>query len=168
MTETSTPTSPAPAPAPARPRRRSVRRDEVLTAAVAEARAGLAQAAPEESIGEHLGATADDDRLVTHRFEARLPGYAGWVWYSTVARAPRSRRVTLCETGLEAGDGALVAPPWVPYEERVSEEERERLRAVAEGRVPEEQDAEAQSEEPADAEARPEAPAEGKGTADRA
>lgn len=127
------------AAAPAAPprRRRAPKRDEVLAAAVAEARAGLEDLAVEDQVGEHLGATADDDRLMTHRFASSLPGYAGWVWYSTVARAPRSRHVTVCEAGLEAGEGAVVAPPWVPYEERVSAEERERLAAVAEGRVPE-------------------------------
>lgn len=120
----------------ARPRRRAPKRDEVLAAAVEEARAGLAGLAADDAIGEHLGATVDDDRLMTHRFASRLPGYTGWVWYSTVARAPRSKHVTVCETGLEAGEGAVVAPPWVPYAERVSAEERERLAAVAEGRVP--------------------------------
>ena len=126
------------AAAPAAPprRRRAPKRDEVLAAAVAEARAGLAGLAADDQVGEHLGATADDDRLMTHRFASALPGYTGWVWYSTVARAPRSRHVTVCETGLEAGEGAVVAPPWVPYAERVSAEERERLAAVAEGRVP--------------------------------
>lgn len=132
--ENGTATPPA---APSR-RRRAPKRDEVLAAAVAEARAGLAGLASDEQVGEHLGATADDDRLMTHRFASALPGYTGWVWYSTVARAPRSRHVTVCETGLEAGEGAVVAPPWVPYEERVSAEEHERLAAVAEGRVPDE------------------------------
>ena len=50
--------------------------------------------------------------------------------------ATRAKQVTVCETGLMAGEGSLVAPPWVPYAERVNEEERERLKAVAEGRVP--------------------------------
>ena len=119
-------------------RRRAPRRDDLLAAAGDEARAGLAGLASDEQVGEHLGATADDDRLMTHRFASALPGYTGWVWYSTVARAPRSRHVTVCETGLEAGEGAVVAPPWVPYEERGGAEERERLAAVAEGRVPDE------------------------------
>lgn len=117
-------------------RRRAPRRDDLLAAAVDEARAGLAGLAAPEEVGEHVDVLVDDDRLVTHRFESRLPGYAGWLWYATIARAPRSRLVTVCETGLVAGEGALMAPPWVPYAERVSEEERERLRAVAEGRVP--------------------------------
>lgn len=123
-----------PAAKPAR--RRAPRRDEVLAAAMLTARAGLAGLAEDEQIGEHCGATVDDDRLMTHHWEAKLPGYRGWRWYSTVARAPRSKHVTVCEVGLTAGDDAIVAPAWVPYADRVSEEERQRLRAVAEGRDP--------------------------------
>ena len=100
------------------------------------ARAGLAGLAAPDEVGEHVDVLVDDDRLLTHRFACRMPGYAGWLWYVTIARAPRAKQVTVCETGLMAGEGALVAPPWVPYAERVNEEERERLKAVAEGRVP--------------------------------
>ncbi|MBN6828461.1 DUF3027 domain-containing protein, partial [Micrococcus luteus] len=112
------------------------RRDELLAAAVDTARAGLAGLAAPDEVGEHVDVLVDDDRLLTHRFACRLPGYAGWLWYVTIARAPRAKQVTVCETGLMAGEGSLVAPPWVPYAERVNEEERERLKAVAEGRVP--------------------------------
>ena len=117
-------------------RRRAPRRDELLAAAVDAARAGLAGLAAPDEVGEHVDVLVDDDRLLTHRFACRMPGYAGWLWYVTIARAPRAKQVTVCETGLMAGEGALVAPPWVPYAERVNEEERERLKAVAEGRVP--------------------------------
>ena len=117
-------------------RRRAPRRDELLAAAVDTARAGLAGLAAPDEVGEHVDVLVDDDRLLTHRFACRMPGYAGWLWYVTIARAPRAKQVTVCETGLMAGEGALVAPPWVPYAERVNEEERERLKAVAEGRVP--------------------------------
>lgn len=118
------------------PRRRAPRRDEVLAVAVEAARAGLAGVAEEDQVGEHRGASVDDDRLMTHRWDATLPGYRGWQWYSTVARAPRSKHVTVCEVGLAAGEDSIVAPPWVPYADRVSEEERERMKAVAEGRDP--------------------------------
>lgn len=117
-------------------RRRAPRRDELLAAAVDAARAGLDGLAAPDEVGEHVDVLVDDDRLLTHRFACRMPGYAGWLWYVTIARAPRAKQVTVCETGLMAGEGALVAPPWVPYAERVNEEERERLKAVAEGRVP--------------------------------
>ena len=114
-------------------RRRAPRRDELLAAAVDAARAGLAGLAAPDEVGEHVDVLVDDDRLLTHRFACRMPGYAGWLWYVTIARAPRAKQVTVCETGLMAGEGSLVAPPWVPYAERVNEEERERLKAVAEG-----------------------------------
>ncbi|XNZ00427.1 DUF3027 domain-containing protein [Micrococcus luteus] len=117
-------------------RRRAPRRDEVLAEAVHTARAGLEGLAEEGQIGEHRGAAADDDRLMTHRWDAVLPGYRGWQWYSTVARAPRSKHVTVCEVGLTAGEDAIVAPAWVPYADRVSDEERARMKAVAEGRDP--------------------------------
>lgn len=123
--------------APAPRRRRAPKLDELLAGAVDQARAALAEIAEEGQVGEHLGVVADDDRLVTHRFAAHLPGYAGWAWYCTLARAPRAKTPTVCEIGLLAHEGALVAPPWVPYAERVSAEERERLAAIAEGRVPE-------------------------------
>ncbi|MCG7422239.1 DUF3027 domain-containing protein [Micrococcus porci] len=126
----------APAASARAPRRRAPKRDELLAAAVDEARAALTELAEEGQVGPHLGVTVDDDRLMTHRFAAEVPGYTGWVWYSTIARAPRAKKVTVCETGLEAGEGAVVAPAWVPYADRVSAEERERLAAVAEGRVP--------------------------------
>lgn len=92
--------------------------DVVLAAAVEPARAA-AVAVGEESVGEHLGVRAEGERVVTHAFAATMPGYGGWYWAVTVARAPRSRTVTVDEVVLLPGDGALLAPTWVPWEERV-------------------------------------------------
>ncbi|HEU0241267.1 MAG TPA: DUF3027 domain-containing protein [Micromonosporaceae bacterium] len=77
-------------------------------------------AVTEDVAGPHTEAVAEGERLVTHYFECMLPGYRGWRWAVTVARAPRSRHVTVCETVLLPGPDALVAPPWVPWEERVA------------------------------------------------
>lgn len=117
-------------------RRRAPKLDAVLAEAVDTARAALAELAPESEIGEHLHAVADDDRLVTHRFAGAVEGYAGWDWFITLARAPRSRHITVCESGLLPGPGALLAPDWVPWAERVSDEERARLEAIARGEDP--------------------------------
>lgn len=108
----------------AAPRRRRPKLDPQLAAEVDTARAALADIADEDQIGEHVGATADDDRLVTHRFVCLLPGYKGWHWFSTVARASRSKTVTVCELGLVSGEESLLSPPWVPWAERVKPEER--------------------------------------------
>ena len=70
-------------------------------------------------VGEHLGVVAEGERVVTHFFECTLPGYRGWRWAVTVARAPRSKHVTVCETVLLPGDDALLAPGWVPWHERL-------------------------------------------------
>jgi hypothetical protein len=72
-----------------------------------------------DHIGEHLGVVPEGERVATHYFECTLPGYKGWRWAVTVARAPRSRTVTVSETVPLPGDGALLAPSWVPWHERL-------------------------------------------------
>jgi hypothetical protein len=135
-------------PKPTRaPRKRTPKLDDLLAAAVAEARAALEGLAEDGDIGEHVGTEADDDRLVTHRFAATLPGYGGWEWFATLSRAPRSKVVTVCETGLLPGATAILAPDWLPWSERVSQEEKIRLDAIAAGEDPEKAVARAQGEQ---------------------
>jgi hypothetical protein len=95
----------------------------VLDAACAEA-VDLAFAAAEDvagigGVGDHLGMTADGERIVTHYFVARERGYVGWRWAVTVTRASRSRQVTVDETVLLPGEGAILAPRWLPWSERI-------------------------------------------------
>jgi hypothetical protein len=89
--------------------------DQACAAAVELAR----EAILDEHVGEHLGTLAEGDRVVTHFFDCTLPGYRGWRWAVTVARAPRAKLVTICETVLLPGDEALLAPSWVPWHERL-------------------------------------------------
>ena len=70
-------------------------------------------------VGDHLGVQADGERLVTHLFECADPAYAGWRWAVTVVRAPRAKAVTVSETVLLPGPGALLAPDWVPWHDRL-------------------------------------------------
>lgn len=99
---------------------RAIKLDTQLAEAVREAHEALIPLVPAGSVGEHLGATADADRLVTHRFEASVTGYRGWEWYVTLGRASRSKVVTVCESGLLPGPDALLSPDWVPWSERMS------------------------------------------------
>lgn len=94
--------------------------DAACRAAVEQAHAALLEIAPADHIGEYLGPHADDERVVTHRFVATAPGYRGWEWAVTVARAPRARVVTVDEIVLLPGTGAVVAPQWVPWSDRVA------------------------------------------------
>lgn len=94
-----------------------------LDQACAEA-TGLACSAAEEvagpgEVGEHLGAAAEGDRVVTHLFACLDPAYAGWRWAVTVARASRAKVVTVSECLLLPGPESLLAPDWVPWHDRV-------------------------------------------------
>ena len=95
------------------------RPDSVAAAAVGEARTALVEEVGEADIGEHLGRLVEGERVVTHLFACTRKGYAGWRWSVTVARASRQKTVTIDEIVLIPGDGALVAPEWVPYKERI-------------------------------------------------
>lgn len=92
--------------------------DAVLAAAVDLARAAAVEVGG-DSVGEHLGVRAEGERVAAHEFAATVPGYVGWNWAVTVARAPRARTATVDEIVLLPGSDALLAPAWVPWEERV-------------------------------------------------
>src|SRR3569833_1140328 len=92
--------------------------DQVCADAVDVALLGLDVVEPEH-IGEHLGVAAEGERLVTHFFACGLPGYKGWRWAVTVTRISRSKQVTICDTALLPGPAALLAPQWVPWQERL-------------------------------------------------
>ncbi|MFE7184943.1 DUF3027 domain-containing protein [Streptomyces erythrochromogenes] len=93
--------------------------DRLCVEAVELARAAAEEAAFPGVVGAHVSAVAEGDRVVTHFFESKEPGYRGWRWAVTVARASRAKNVTLDETVLLPGDDALLAPEWVPWSERL-------------------------------------------------
>jgi Protein of unknown function (DUF3027) len=81
------------------------------------------QAAAEESgapelVGDHLGSHAEDDVAVSVRFATTDPGYVGWAWCVTVATVEPSSP-TISEVVLLPGPDSLLAPAWLPWNERV-------------------------------------------------
>jgi hypothetical protein len=106
---------------------------DVLAGAVEQARAAAVETAGDAAlVGDHLGATPEPmtpatdgvapealGEVLTHTFASRLPGYVGWHWAVTVARAPGEDAVTVDEVVLLPGDSALLAPAWVPWHERL-------------------------------------------------
>jgi hypothetical protein len=98
---------------------RTVKPDAVGVRAVDAAREALLALVDAADVGEHTGYAAEDERVVTHYFECRRGGYRGWRWAVTVARAPRLKSVTVDEVVLLPSDGAIVAPEWVPYRDRI-------------------------------------------------
>ena len=96
--------------------------DEPLThmlgGAVEQARAAIAEFSG-ETVGEYIGVSYDDANTATHRFLANLPGYCGWQWAVVVAAHPGAEHATISEVVLVPGPTALLAPRWVPWEQRV-------------------------------------------------
>jgi hypothetical protein len=101
---------------PARPPREP---DPACAEAVDLARAALVDVVGAAAAGEHLESQAEGERVVTHVFDCADPAYAGWRWAVTVVRAPRAKAVTVSETVLLPGPDALLAPDWVPWQDRL-------------------------------------------------
>ncbi|MEU3300387.1 MULTISPECIES: DUF3027 domain-containing protein [unclassified Streptomyces] len=93
--------------------------DRQCAEAVDLARAAAEEAAAPGVVGEHVSLVSEGDRVVTHFFECQEPGYRGWRWAVTVARASRAKVITVDETVLLPGPDALLAPEWVPWSERL-------------------------------------------------
>lgn len=56
---------------------------------------------------------------MTHQFACTSAGYRGWRWSVTLARAPRAKVPTVCESCLLPGDDAIQAPQWLPWSQRL-------------------------------------------------
>ena len=119
--------------------------DAFLAAAVDTARAAVEGITPAGTIGPHLAAKSEGDRLVTHLFESRLPGYVGWQWYAVLTRNSRSKVVTVNELGLLPSGDSVLAPEWVPWAERVRPEDEQQQEP--EQQEPEQQEPEQQEPE---------------------
>jgi len=122
-----------PAPKPGVPQWKTGKPDAMLAAAVDQARRELETITPAGTIGEHLGAKREEDRVVTHLFASRLAGYVGWQWFAVLTRNSRSKVVTVSEIGLLPSEDSVLAPPWVPWSERVRPEDVAAMQAEEAG-----------------------------------
>jgi hypothetical protein len=93
--------------------------DPQLYGAVELARQAAQADAADSPVGEHVGVLPEEGGAVTHLFDANLPGYRGWRWAVTVACAGPGTPVTVSEVALLPGPDALVAPPWLPWTQRI-------------------------------------------------
>ncbi|RJO78796.1 DUF3027 domain-containing protein [Nocardia panacis] len=90
----------------------------ILADAVELARLALQELEP-EAVGAHLGVTGEDECAATHHFEATMPGYRGWQWAVVVAAPPQAEYATVSESALLPGPDALIAPEFLPWDQRV-------------------------------------------------
>ncbi|BBY24657.1 hypothetical protein MSTO_48620 [Mycobacterium stomatepiae] len=91
----------------------------VLRGAVDQARAAVEEFSGPEAVGDYLGVSYEDATAATHRFLAHLPGYSGWQWAAVVAAYPGADHATISEVVLVPGPTSLLAPDWVPWDQRV-------------------------------------------------
>ncbi len=91
----------------------------VLTGAVDQARAAAVEFSGADAVGDYLGVSYEDPAAATHRFLAHLHGYQGWQWAVVVAAHPGADHATVSEVVLIPGPTALLAPQWVPWDQRV-------------------------------------------------
>ncbi|OBG85370.1 hypothetical protein A5699_24850 [Mycobacterium sp. E802] len=112
-------TEPAEQSAQTPPAAPSPEQEAVLLGATEQARAALIEFSGLGAVGEYLGASIEDSASATHRFLADLPGYRGWQWAVVVAAYPGADHATISELVLVPGPTALLAPQWVPWQDRV-------------------------------------------------
>jgi hypothetical protein len=72
------------------------------------------------TVGDFVSETDEGDYVVTYRFATTMPGYPGWNWAVAVAHLPEAEP-TIVESELLPADGALLAPDWVPWSDRMDD-----------------------------------------------
>ncbi len=84
------------------------------------AREALREVTRDATVGELVGQRDEGEGVTTLSFAATMPGYPGWHWTVSVAELP-GEAPSVLEVELLPGDGALLAPDWVPWSERLEE-----------------------------------------------
>lgn len=97
---------------------------QARAAAITDAVRDLGPGAGAEAVGDHLDAVPEEGGGLTHYFVARQAGYRGWRWSVSLAcvddpDTAEASIPTVSEVVLVPGPDALVAPVWLPWQERV-------------------------------------------------
>lgn len=84
------------------------------------AREALHEVTSAADVGALTGRERADDGVVTLTFAATMAGYPGWHWTVSLAEVD-DEEPTVLEVELLPGEGALLAPEWVPWSARLEE-----------------------------------------------
>jgi hypothetical protein len=96
------------------------------------ARQSLLEITTADTVGALVSRTDEGDGAVSLAFEATQPGYPGWRWTVSIAQLDGAEPSVL-EAELMPGEGALLAPDWVPWSDRLAEYEAAQALLVSEG-----------------------------------
>lgn len=72
------------------------------------------------AVGNYVRTDEEEPGLRSYIFESTLRGYVGWFWSVTIYQ-PEGQEPTISEVVMMPGEGALVAPKWVPWSERLAD-----------------------------------------------
>ncbi|WP_366937579.1 DUF3027 domain-containing protein [uncultured Microbacterium sp.] len=98
--------------------------------------AALAEITPAHTVGAPAGHRPEPTGAFSLLFETTLPGYPQWFWTVTLARVA-GEEPTVLEVELLPGEGALLAPEWVPWAERLAEYQAQQAAARLAGEAAE-------------------------------
>lgn len=84
------------------------------------ARSALLETTPASTIGPEWTAVVAADSAVSVLFPCTMSGYPGWNWTVTLSLLG-DERPSVLEVELLPGEGALLAPEWVPWSDRLAE-----------------------------------------------
>ena len=110
------------------------------------ARAALAEISPAGTVGALLERSSQVDGVAQLSFASTLSGYPGWHWSVSVTELP-GEQPTVMEAELMPGDGALLAPDWVPWAERLEDYRAAQAAIAAEAAAAEADEAEDESDD---------------------
>jgi hypothetical protein len=85
--------------------------------------AALAEVTDPDSVGDLVEVAEPAEGVRDLIFGCRLAGYTGWRWTVSTGQV-EGEEPTVLEVELLPGEGALLAPPWVPWAERLAEYRR--------------------------------------------
>jgi Protein of unknown function (DUF3027) len=94
--------------------------DPALAAAVDLAFAALLEITPASTVGDPIGVVDNGAGVFSLHFACRIAGYPGWHWTVSLASVDGAAP-TVLEAELLPGEGALLAPDWLPWSDRLAE-----------------------------------------------
>ena len=95
---------------------------EVTDADYDLAREALLEITTDDTIGEPAGFVDEGEGALTVYFEAEMTGYPGWRWTASIAHVDGAEP-TVLEVELMPGEDSLLAPEWVPWVDRLAEQQ---------------------------------------------
>lgn len=82
-------------------------------------RVALSVADRREQVGEYVGANTSEDGLTEFLFNSDITGYENWKWSVSLFYDKELQNWTVCESSLIPSKGALLAPEWVSWKDRL-------------------------------------------------